>query len=105
METVGVKVLKNRLSHYLRKVSHGEVITVTNQDKVIAEIKLPPKVPGSPEARLMDYLRKQKYREIPAQTIRKKTTIMEDLEEIRKSHNRTKSSSLKSYDKAREDRF
>ncbi|HKY40116.1 MAG TPA: type II toxin-antitoxin system prevent-host-death family antitoxin [Polyangiaceae bacterium] len=36
---VGTKELKNRLSHYLRKVKGGEVIRVTDRGEVIAEIR------------------------------------------------------------------
>ena len=36
---VGTKELKNRLSHYLRRVRGGEVVRVTDRDVVIAEIR------------------------------------------------------------------
>lgn len=36
---VGTKDLKNRLSHYLRKVRHGEVVRVTDRGQVVAEIR------------------------------------------------------------------
>jgi prevent-host-death family protein len=32
MRTVGIKVLKNRLSEYLRLVASGETILVTDRD-------------------------------------------------------------------------
>ena len=41
---VGTKELKNRLSHYLRRVRAGEVIRVTDRDVVIAEIRKAPQV-------------------------------------------------------------
>ena len=36
---VGTKDLKNRLSHYLRKVRDGEVVRVTDRGQVVAEIR------------------------------------------------------------------
>ena len=47
MRAVGVKVLKNRLSEYVRLVESGETILVTNRDRVIAEI-VPPREGRSP---------------------------------------------------------
>ena len=41
MKSVGLKVLKNRLSEYVRMASKGEVILVTDRDEVVAEI-VPP---------------------------------------------------------------
>jgi antitoxin (DNA-binding transcriptional repressor) of toxin-antitoxin stability system len=39
MKTVGVKVLKARLSEYLRLVKAGEVVLVTELDVVVAELR------------------------------------------------------------------
>ncbi|MEA2625632.1 MAG: hypothetical protein QOD06_1677 [Candidatus Binatota bacterium] len=36
-----MKELKNRLSHYLREVSSGEVVLVTDRGQVIAELRRP----------------------------------------------------------------
>ena len=44
--TVGVRELKNNLSHYLRKVAKGQRISVTAHGQVIAEIGPPPKTPA-----------------------------------------------------------
>jgi antitoxin (DNA-binding transcriptional repressor) of toxin-antitoxin stability system len=44
MRAVGLKVLKNRLAEYIRLVSSGEVVLVTDRDRVVAEI-IPPR-PG-----------------------------------------------------------
>ena len=41
MKAVGVKILKNQLSRYLKEVQAGEVIWVTDRDRVIAEIHKP----------------------------------------------------------------
>ena len=41
MKSVGLKILKNRLSEYVRMAAGGEVILVTDRDQVVAEI-VPP---------------------------------------------------------------
>ena len=41
MKAVGIKVLKNHLSRYLREVRAGETVLVTDRDEVIAEIHRP----------------------------------------------------------------
>ena len=44
MRAVGLKVLKNRLSEYVRLAREGETVLVTDRDRVVAEI-----VPPRPE--------------------------------------------------------
>jgi antitoxin (DNA-binding transcriptional repressor) of toxin-antitoxin stability system len=41
MESIGVRELKSHLSAYLRKVSGGEVIQVTDHGRVVAELRQP----------------------------------------------------------------
>lgn len=41
MRAVGLKVLKNKLSEYIRLASGGETVLVTDRDRVVAEI-VPP---------------------------------------------------------------
>ena len=41
MRTVGLKVLKNRLSEYIRIVNGGETVLVTDRDRVVAELRPP----------------------------------------------------------------
>jgi antitoxin (DNA-binding transcriptional repressor) of toxin-antitoxin stability system len=41
MHAVGLKVLKNKLSEYIRLVASGETILVTDRDRVVAEIRPP----------------------------------------------------------------
>lgn len=41
MKTVGIKTLKNKLSHYLRLVREGEIVLVSDRDEVVAEIRKP----------------------------------------------------------------
>lgn len=42
MRSVGIKVLKNRLSEYVRAASAGETVLVTDRDRVVAEL-VPPR--------------------------------------------------------------
>ena len=44
MRAVGLKVLKNRLSEYVRMAAGGETVLVTDRDRVVAE--LGPPAPG-----------------------------------------------------------
>jgi antitoxin (DNA-binding transcriptional repressor) of toxin-antitoxin stability system len=60
MRAVGLKVLKNKLSEYVRLASRGETILVTDRDRVVAEIR-PPDERRSPllaDAMLADLVRK-----------------------------------------------
>ena len=41
MRSVGLKVLKNRLSEYVRLASGGETVLVTDHDRVVAELSAP----------------------------------------------------------------
>ena len=41
MRTVGLKILKNKLSEYIRLVATGETVLVTDRDKVVAELRAP----------------------------------------------------------------
>ena len=41
MRSVGLKVLKNKLSEYVRLVANGETVLVTDRSRVVAEI-VPP---------------------------------------------------------------
>jgi antitoxin (DNA-binding transcriptional repressor) of toxin-antitoxin stability system len=59
MRAVGLKVLKNKLSEYVRLAQGGETILVTDRDRVVAEI-IPPQAGRSPtvaDAVLADLVR------------------------------------------------
>ena len=43
MRSVGLKVLKNKLSEYVRLAAQGETVLVTDRDRVVAEIVPPEK--------------------------------------------------------------
>src|SRR5260370_22300873 len=47
MRSVGLKVLKNKLSEYVRLAAGGETVLVTDRDRVVAEI-VPPHPDRSP---------------------------------------------------------
>jgi antitoxin (DNA-binding transcriptional repressor) of toxin-antitoxin stability system len=59
MRSVGLKVLKNKLSEYVRLAARGETVLVTDRDRVVAEI-VPPRAGRSPliaDAMLADAVR------------------------------------------------
>ncbi len=47
MRAVGLKVLKNKLSEYVRLAASGETVLVTDRDRVVAEL-IPPREGRSP---------------------------------------------------------
>ena len=38
MRAVGLKVLKNKLSEYVRMAANGETVLITDRDRVVAEL-------------------------------------------------------------------
>jgi antitoxin (DNA-binding transcriptional repressor) of toxin-antitoxin stability system len=48
MRSVGLKVLKNKLSEYVRLAAAGETVLVTDRERVVAEI-VPPRKRSLPE--------------------------------------------------------
>lgn len=59
MRAVGIKVLKNKLSEYVRLAEGGETVLVTDRDRVVAEL-VPPDRSRSPmlaDALLADAMR------------------------------------------------
>jgi prevent-host-death family protein len=59
MQTVGIKVLKNKLSEYIRMVADGETVQVTDRGRVVAEI-VPPRAAAkatTPEERWQELIR------------------------------------------------
>ena len=59
MRVVGIKVLKNKLSEYVRLAARGERILVTDRDRVVAELIAPrDDAPGTgPDAELVEAVR------------------------------------------------
>jgi len=59
MRAVGLKILKNKLSEYVRLAASGETVLVTDRDRVVAELG-PPREGRSPvlaDARLAEAVR------------------------------------------------
>jgi antitoxin (DNA-binding transcriptional repressor) of toxin-antitoxin stability system len=59
MRSVGVKMLRNKLSEYIRLAANGETVLVTDRDRVVAEL-VPPRQERSPmlaDALLADAVR------------------------------------------------
>ena len=50
MQTVGIKVLKNDLSRYIRAAAAGETVLVTDRGRVVAELSRPRAPEGQTEA-------------------------------------------------------
>lgn len=60
MRAVGLKVLKNRLSEYVRLAAGGETVLVTDRDRIVARL-VPPEETRSPilaDAMLAEAVRK-----------------------------------------------
>ena len=60
MRVVGIKVLKNKLSEYVRIAASGEVVLVTDRDRVVAELiaPRPEHGPTPAEAQLADAIQR-----------------------------------------------
>src|SRR5205823_14667249 len=59
VRAVGLKILKNKLSEYVRLAARGETVLVTDRDRVVAELG-PPREGRSPvlaDARLAELVR------------------------------------------------
>lgn len=48
MRSVGLEVLRNRLSEFVRLAASGETVLITDRDRVVAEL-IPPREGRSPE--------------------------------------------------------
>ncbi|GIU98767.1 MAG: hypothetical protein KatS3mg014_0383 [Actinomycetota bacterium] len=59
MRTVGLKVLKNKLAEYVRLAAAGEVILISDRDRVVAELvpPAPHRAPRVPDAMLAEAVR------------------------------------------------
>jgi prevent-host-death family protein len=53
MRTVGLKILKNKLSEYVRLAASGETVLITDRNRIVAEI-----VPYKPETGLTPFQEK-----------------------------------------------
>jgi antitoxin (DNA-binding transcriptional repressor) of toxin-antitoxin stability system len=93
MRAVGLKVLKNRLSEYVRLVAGGETVLVTDRDRVVAEL-VPPALGRSQtvdDVTLADLVRRGLLTpcligpggEIPRHPVLRFQTLREDLDRDR----------------------
>jgi antitoxin (DNA-binding transcriptional repressor) of toxin-antitoxin stability system len=59
MRSVGIKLLKNKLSEYIRLAAGGETVLVTDRDRVVAELgsPAPDRSPVVSDALLLDAVR------------------------------------------------
>lgn len=62
MKAVGIKVLKDNLSKYLKQVQGGETILVTDRDEVIAEIHRPTHPVAGKVSRLQAFIEEEARR-------------------------------------------
>jgi prevent-host-death family protein len=46
MRSVGLKILKNRLSEYVRLAASGETVLVTDRNRIVAELTPPRSAPS-----------------------------------------------------------
>ena len=93
MRAVGLKILKNKLSEYVRLAAAGETVLITDRDTVVAEI-VPPRPGRSPM--LADAMLEEAYRKglitpavnpseaiPPSDPVMTFEDLMQDLEESR----------------------
>jgi antitoxin (DNA-binding transcriptional repressor) of toxin-antitoxin stability system len=60
MRAVGIKTLKYKLSEYVRLAAAGEVVLVTDRDRIVAELRAPSagRAEEAPDAPLADAVRR-----------------------------------------------
>ena len=71
MRSVGLKILKNKLSEYVRLAAGGETILITDRDRVVAEI-VPPQPGRSPllaDAQLAEAIREGGLRHLSSPAV------------------------------------
>lgn len=93
MRAVGLKVLKNKLSEYVRLASGGETVLITDRDRVVAEM-VPPAAGRSQtvdDVALADLVRRGRLTppvigpggDVPRQPVLRFATLLEELDRDR----------------------
>ena len=92
MRAVGLKVLKNKLSEYVRLAASGETVLITDRDRVVAEL-VPPAVgrASADDALLADLVRRgcltpplvASEGEVPRRPVARLATLLEELDRDR----------------------
>lgn len=104
MREVGIRILKDNLSSYLKLVKNGEIIYVKDRNKIIAEIRQP-NVEGISDEKFKNYIqeqslkgniRKAKQSTISNETIKKikNTNLGKNKEEWKNIYNETREDRL-----------
>ncbi len=93
MRAVGLKVLKNKLSEYVRLAAGGETVLITDRDRVVAELTPPAngRSPRVEDAALADLVRHGWLTpsvigpggDVPRQPVLRFTTLLEELDRDR----------------------
>lgn len=100
MKSVGIKALKNELSHYLRLVKEGELIFITDRDEIIAELRQPSTAYASSVSKFDSFMA-----EVTTGGEGSKAKEMTNIEEILKEQIKWKDiSAMDALNKSREDR-
>jgi len=105
MRSVGVRELKSCLSQYLKLVKNGEVIVITDHNKIVAEIGQPTKVASgdnSTKQKIEAYLDKLKN-EGKLNKAGRSYSLVDSFKSTRKLSTNYKWKDI--YSKLREDRF
>jgi antitoxin (DNA-binding transcriptional repressor) of toxin-antitoxin stability system len=93
MRAVGLKVLKNKLSEYVRLAAGGETVLITDRDRVVAEL-VPPAVGRATtvdDAVLADLVRRgcltppvvPSTEKVPRRPVARLATLLEELDRDR----------------------
>ena len=93
MRAVGLKVLKNKLSEYVRLAASGETVLITDRDRVVAELVPPATGRGQTvdDVALADLVRQGWLTpaligpggEVPRRPVLPLTTLLEELQRDR----------------------
>ena len=87
MKDVGIKVLKDNLSKYLKMVKAGEIVWVTDRDEIIAEIHRPTKPIPAQVSHWQAFLNDEERRGGLIRALSKKTPPLNKLRDLSRPRN------------------